>query len=77
MDPAAPLCGPERPTGPTIAKHWAAVPTGREAIYAGNDIQPFVGVMRQNIPGLTDWGHRGRILGDVTGSRSGRLRGLR
>lgn len=51
---AVPLCGPDELTGPTIAKHWAAA-TGRDVIYAGNDIEPFIGVMRQNIPGLTDW----------------------
>ncbi len=51
---AVPLCGPEKLTGPIIAHHWSEV-IGRPIAYAGDDIEPFVAAMRQQIADFTDW----------------------
>lgn len=51
---AVPLCGPERLTGPDYAAHWAEA-LGRPVIYPGDDIAPFIGAMRANIPGFGEW----------------------
>jgi uncharacterized protein YbjT (DUF2867 family) len=51
---AVPLCGPEKLTGPDYAAHWSEA-LGRAVIYPGDDIAPFIGAMRANIPGFDDW----------------------
>ncbi|MEQ5787195.1 NmrA family NAD(P)-binding protein [Erythrobacter sp. NFXS35] len=54
MNEAVPLCGPEKLTGPDYAAHWAAA-LGREVIYPGDDVAPFLGAMQTAIPGLGEW----------------------
>ena len=51
---AVPVCGPERLTGPAIAADWSAA-LGREVVYGGDAVEPFVGQMRAVIPGMTEW----------------------
>lgn len=49
-----PLCGPEALTGDDLAAHWAAA-LGRPVRYAGDAIEPFVGMLSHVIPGWTPW----------------------
>ncbi len=49
-----PLCGPERLTGPIMAEHWS-VALDHPVHYPGDDVDAFVGAMRQRIPDFTDW----------------------
>lgn len=51
---AVPLCGPDRLTGPIIADHWSAA-TGRQVVYPGDEIAPFIVTMRRFIPDFTEW----------------------
>ena len=51
---AVPVCGPERLTGPAIAADWSSA-LGREVVYGGDAVEPFVGQMRAVIPGMTEW----------------------
>ncbi|MEE4205434.1 MAG: NmrA family NAD(P)-binding protein [Erythrobacter sp.] len=51
---AVPVCGPESLTGPAIAADWGAA-LGREVVYGGDAVEPFVGQMRAVIPGMTEW----------------------
>jgi uncharacterized protein YbjT (DUF2867 family) len=49
-----PLCGPERLTGPQMAKTWSDV-LGRPVAYGGDEIAPFLGMLSQNIPNWGAW----------------------
>jgi uncharacterized protein YbjT (DUF2867 family) len=49
-----PLCGPDRLTGPEMAKTWSEV-LGRPVAYGGDAIPPFLGMLSQNIPNWGAW----------------------
>lgn len=63
---AVPLSGPDRLTGPDYAARWAEA-LGRPVIYPGDDIAPFIGAMRANIPNFDDWtAHDFTLMMEVT-----------
>jgi uncharacterized protein YbjT (DUF2867 family) len=51
---SVPLCGPDRLTGPEMAKIWSEV-LGKSVAYGGDEISPFLAVLSQNIPNWSAW----------------------
>lgn len=63
---AVPLCGPERLTGPGMAQVWTEA-LGTKVHYGGDDVEPFVALMRANVPDMTDWmANDFKVLMEVT-----------
>lgn len=67
-----PVCGVSKLTGPAMADIWSKA-LGRPVIYPGDEIDPFIDGLRENMPGFDDWlEHDMRKMIEVT-QRSGCL----
>lgn len=51
---AAPVCGPDRLTGPDLAANWSAA-IGRPVVYGGDAIEPFLAGLAHAMPGMDPW----------------------